>query len=490
MSRVAREPPVVEYMDRQGRRHRVGAQWLVGADGKKGIVRKRWLEPDAGIRQVPGVYPYEGTWVAANLRIHLPTAQSHPEFPLWALGYTPEDVYDLFWSAGWHFCAPPGKPTASGRFGPTGERLWRHEFREEQDASGEQALALLWERLTPQVTLDADAGRGVRFPRPVEFPRDCIQVLRCGTFTFTHRVVNRWFHGRTLLVGDAAHVFPPFAGQGIASGIRDAHQLAWRLALLLRTAAADEAGDDAARKSRAETLLATWAVERRQSVDDVARLSRLNGNMCNEAPTALVRGAAWLERCLRANPWLPNPPDPQAKIENDGFTRVRGGCLLSQRRGGVRLAQIYVCSTLDKTPRLSDCFLQRTSCLFTLVVITTPDGVVPDANEARCAIEASNIDKSILCADGVVPFVPRALEPEDEKHATPEATFYAVSPSDLSERARASGRTTAYTTRLGGQSTKFALVRPDFFTFACADNRGELEECLAALKTAIVCGAD
>lgn len=145
MAREAREPPVVEYVDRQGRRYRVGTQWLVGADGKKGIVRKCWLEPDAGIRQVPGVYPYEGTWVAANLRICLPTPRSHPDFPLWGLGYAPEAVYELFWPAGWHFCAPPGKPTAAGRFGPPGERLWRHEFREEgQDAaSGERALALL-----------------------------------------------------------------------------------------------------------------------------------------------------------------------------------------------------------------------------------------------------------------------------------------------------------------------------------------------------------
>lgn len=45
----------------------------------------------------------------------LPFPESHPTFPLWDLGYTPDEVYDLYWPRGFHFCAPPGKPTARGR---------------------------------------------------------------------------------------------------------------------------------------------------------------------------------------------------------------------------------------------------------------------------------------------------------------------------------------------------------------------------------------
>jgi len=36
----------------------------------------------------------------ANLEISLPTPESHPEFPLWELGYTPDELWDIFWPDG------------------------------------------------------------------------------------------------------------------------------------------------------------------------------------------------------------------------------------------------------------------------------------------------------------------------------------------------------------------------------------------------------
>ena len=81
------------------------------------------------------------------------------------------------------------------------------------------------------ITLSADAT-GRHFGREITFPKDCIEILRCRPFKFTHKVVNRWFDNRTILIGDAAHVFPPFGGQGIACGIRDAEELSWRIAIL------------------------------------------------------------------------------------------------------------------------------------------------------------------------------------------------------------------------------------------------------------------
>jgi len=90
---------VIEYNNQAGTRRSIRSRWLVGADGKRGVVRKKFLEPE-GIRQEESVWTYVGTWVAANLHITTPTPQSHPDFPLWKLGYTPEQVHDVFWPSG------------------------------------------------------------------------------------------------------------------------------------------------------------------------------------------------------------------------------------------------------------------------------------------------------------------------------------------------------------------------------------------------------
>jgi 3-(3-hydroxy-phenyl)propionate hydroxylase len=52
-------------------------------------------------------------------------------------------------------------------------------------------------------------------------------------YTFHARVADRWSKSRIFLAGDAAHVSPPFAGQGMNSGIRDANNIAWKLAAVI-----------------------------------------------------------------------------------------------------------------------------------------------------------------------------------------------------------------------------------------------------------------
>ncbi len=126
----------------------------------------------------------------------------------------------------------PARPTTAVSGGP-GRRRW--EF-----------MCLPHERIED---LD-DAARAWELLAPWDVRPDNARLERHAVYTFQARVAERWQVGRVLLAGDAAHLMPPFAGQGMCSGIRDAANLAWKLDLVL-----DGLADEA--------LLATYDEERR-----------------------------------------------------------------------------------------------------------------------------------------------------------------------------------------------------------------------------------
>lgn len=86
-----------------------------------------------------------------------------------------------------------------------------------------------------------------------------VEIERAVVYTFHARRAARWRAGRVLLAGDAAHVMPPFAGQGFSSGARDAENLAWKLDAVLRGAP--------------ERLLDSYERERRPHVTAMANLA-------------------------------------------------------------------------------------------------------------------------------------------------------------------------------------------------------------------------
>jgi 3-(3-hydroxy-phenyl)propionate hydroxylase len=60
------------------------------------------------------------------------------------------------------------------------------------------------------------------------------RIRRKVVYAFHARMAERWREGRVFLAGDAAHLSPPFAGQGMNSGVRDAHNLAWKIAAVVQ----------------------------------------------------------------------------------------------------------------------------------------------------------------------------------------------------------------------------------------------------------------
>ncbi len=61
-----------------------------------------------------------------------------------------------------------------------------------------------------------------------------VEVIRKVVYTFHARVADRWRDGRVFLLGDAAHLTPPYAGQGLNSGQRDANNFAWKAAAVVK----------------------------------------------------------------------------------------------------------------------------------------------------------------------------------------------------------------------------------------------------------------
>jgi 3-(3-hydroxy-phenyl)propionate hydroxylase len=103
-----------------------------------------------------------------------------------------------------------------------------------------------------------------------------VKVRSANVYSYHSRLAEKWRVGRAFLLGDAAHLMPPFLGQGLCAGMRDAANLAWKLALVLGGAA------DA-------SLLDTYEQERRASVAEVIRSSDAMGRVMMTGGKVLAR---------------------------------------------------------------------------------------------------------------------------------------------------------------------------------------------------------
>lgn len=153
---------------------------------------------------------------------------------------------------------------------------------------------------------------------------DSVELVRSAVYRFHAIVARDWRKGRVAVAGDAAHQTPPFLGQGMCAGIRDAANLAWKLARFLR----DEADD---------ALLDTYGSEREPHVRSfIERAVAIGHIICTQDPEVAAardeRMRAERERGERPDLSLPDPGPgcfrnghplvgrlaPQHRVRSDG----------------------------------------------------------------------------------------------------------------------------------------------------------------------------
>lgn len=172
----------------------------------------------------------------------------------------------------------PARPTTAVSGGP-GRRRFELMALPGEDPDGLAGPARTWELLAPFGLHPGNAT-----------------LERHAIYSFAARFVEQWRRGRVLLAGDAAHQMPPFAGEGLCTGLRDAANLAWKLDLVLAGVAGDR-------------LLDSYGVERSPGVRATVELSvELGRIVCVTDPAA----AAERDAAMVAGAGAGAGPDPVA----------------------------------------------------------------------------------------------------------------------------------------------------------------------------------
>ncbi|QJQ32609.1 bifunctional 3-(3-hydroxy-phenyl)propionate/3-hydroxycinnamic acid hydroxylase [Sphingomonas lacunae] len=238
--------------------YRIQCQYLVGADGARSPVRKA-----AGISF--NDLNFEEPWLVVDVLVddssRLPTANLQ--------------------------ICDPDRPTTCVLMGE-GRHRWEFMIK-----PGETAEEVCQDSFIERLLEPWDVKGAVRLERK-------------AVYTFRARIAENWRKGRVLLAGDAAHQTPPFAGQGMCSGLRDAANLAWKLAAVTKDNA-----DPA--------LLDTYQPEREPNLRATIDMAIMMGKtVCVTCPwRAWLRDAKFkLARRLRLLPTAPPvyPPISQGKI--------------------------------------------------------------------------------------------------------------------------------------------------------------------------------
>lgn len=229
------------------------------ADGQSGSVRARWvIGCDGGASTVRGLVgielddlDFDEPWLVVDVQVN---DRGLARLPTTSVQY----------------CEPQRPCTMV--IGPGRHRRWEISLNTGEDpkqaATPEGTWALLSRWLAP------DEGT----------------LWRQSSYRFHALVAQRWRAGRVFLAGDAAHMQPPFLGQGMCQGVRDAVNLSWKLSAVLKHEVQGAA---------AEALLGSYGHERQAHVRELTgRLKSLGAIICERDETrARARDARLLAEC-------------------------------------------------------------------------------------------------------------------------------------------------------------------------------------------------
>ncbi|MGY4664894.1 3-(3-hydroxy-phenyl)propionate hydroxylase [Pseudomonas chlororaphis] len=284
---------VATVRDQEGHSHSVRAQYLIGADGASSRVR-------ALIGQEFEGQTYAEDWLIVDAKNRHQSAIDHIEFICDPRRPTP------------HMPAPGGRERWEFMLQPG-------ESREELESP--ESIARL---IAPWVN-------------PLE-----LEIERKAVYRFHARCCNRFSKGRTFLVGDAAHITPPFVGQGLVAGLRDGANLAWKLAWVLRGHASP-------------AILETYDTERRPHAQAMINLAKLMGRLV--MPKNKV-AAFFIHGLMRMLGLTPSTRRYFEQLDIKPKNIFKQGLFVQHRRGdklvrGSLFPQAWI-RTLQKQIKLSD----------------------------------------------------------------------------------------------------------------------------------------
>ncbi|MGA6204108.1 bifunctional 3-(3-hydroxy-phenyl)propionate/3-hydroxycinnamic acid hydroxylase [Nocardia testacea] len=210
----------VDFVDRgSGARGSATGSYVLGCDGANSLVR-------AGIGSVMKDLGFEQTWLVVDIA-------TNAELGEWE---------------GVHQICDPVRAATYMRIGAT---RYRWEFRLRPGESGSDYP-------------DIAAVHPLIAPWTGQIPIEELELIRAAEYTSRASVADRWRDGRIFLLGDAAHLTPPFIGQGLGAGLRDAANLAWKLAGVLAGALPT-------------SVLDTYEAERKPHALSLIRLAKFTG---------------------------------------------------------------------------------------------------------------------------------------------------------------------------------------------------------------------